>query len=125
MGLTRILLVGLGGFLGANCRYWLGLLLVRWSSQSIAGTLFVNFTGSLLLAVFIVWAGRNVDLPQGVGLFLATGFLGSYTTFSTFANEGIALARDGHWGGAAMYIVGTNAACLLGVLIGIRLSQPN
>ncbi len=118
-----MLLVGLGGFLGANARYWLGLLVVNGSSRMTAGTLFVNFTGSLLLALFISWAGRQVALPSGVGLFLATGFFGSYTTFSTFANESFALARDGQWAGAAAYVIGTNAACLLGVLIGIWLGQ--
>ena len=81
--MDTILLVGLGGFLGANARYLFSL----WISQQIAknhalsselGTLFVNFTGSLLLAVFLTWAANRVQLPTQIRLLIATGFFGGF-----------------------------------------------
>ena len=125
MGYRIYLLVGLGGFAGANLRYLSTVLMVRLFPQfgTPAGTLFVNFVGSVLLAVFLTWASKQVDLSQQTRLLIATGFFGSFTTFSSFANEGVALAQDGQWLGAGVYLVGTNVLCVIGVLLGIWLGS--
>jgi CrcB protein len=115
-----MLCVGLGAFFGANLRYAAARLLARWVG---AGTFFVNVTGSLLLAVFLTWVSRRLTVSPEVRLLVATGFFGSYTTFSSFANEGVALARDGRWASAAFYILGTNIVCVVGVLVGIWLGS--
>lgn len=118
-----MLYVGAGAFFGANLRYLASVLIARFIPRVGAGTFFVNVTGSLLLAVFLAWASRRVGVSVNARLLVATGFFGSYTTFSSFANESLAIARDAHWAEAAAYIVGTNAACLLAALVGVWLGS--
>jgi len=118
--LRHFLFVGLGGFLGANTRYLFAGATARLSRfGSPAGTLIVNATGSLLLGVFLTWAAARADLPERTRLLIGTGFFGSYTTFSTFANESF-LFFDGV-GGTLMYILLMNVLCLAGAALGLWL----
>ena len=126
--MQTVLVVGMGGFVGANARYFMGTWVLErltstlgWSFQY--GTLFVNVTGSLLLALFTVWASQQVDVSEDIKLLVATGFFGAYTTFSTFANESIQYLRDGQVGLFLLNIILTNGLCLVGVLIGIWLGH--
>ncbi len=127
--MAALLFIGIGGFLGANARYLLTiainqLIANRFSSVLTTwGTLFINVTGSMLLALFVTWATRQVSLSQHWRLLIGTGFFGAYTTFSTYAVESIALAQDYGWATAVGNIVGTNVLCLLGVLLGLALAQ--
>ena len=122
--MSNLLFIGIGGFMGANARY----LFTIWITSRIGtafpyGTLFVNFTGSLLLAVFIHLAGQRFNFSPHTHLMIGTGFFGAFTTFSTFANESVILAQNGHWLAAASNIIGTNIACIIGVLIGLALAS--
>lgn len=124
MDVQSFLFVGIGGFIGANLRYGVGLLAGRvFPAATHYGTFFVNFTGSLLLAVFITWAAERVAVPPRLRLLVGTGFFGAYTTFSTFANETVALARQSGTGSAAAYLILTNGLCLLGVLAGVWIAN--
>jgi CrcB protein len=123
-----MLFVGIGGFLGANARY----LLSTWLTPALSdrfnwhlpyGTAFVNVTGSLLLAVFMGWAGSRADLSESVKLLIGTGFFGAYTTFSTYSNESIRLITDDNWRTGLGYIVVTNVLCLVGVVAGLLLAN--
>lgn len=120
--------VGIGGFLGANARYilsgWITRLVVEHLRLTLPlGTLFVNVSGSFLLALFAVWAGSHLSLPHSLRLLIATGFFGAYTTFSTYANESIELIRGGNWLLGIGNIVLSNGLCLIGVVLGILLGQ--
>lgn len=77
-----ILLIAIGGFVGANARYAVGLI-----APGLAGTLFANVTGSALLGFVLYEAMLTGLLADETRLVLATGFLSSYTTYSTFALE--------------------------------------
>jgi fluoride exporter len=115
-----LLLIGIGGFIGANVRYWVA----NWATGQFGptfpwGTLLINVSGSALLGVFIGWSGNLVTLDPRIRLFLAVGFFGAYTTFSTYANESIALIRTGDWAGVLFNVVGSNILCLLGALLGL------
>lgn len=127
MSLQAFLYVGLGGFLGANARYILSLLITERAARASGlalpfGTIFVNVTGSFLLALFTAWITQRSGIPDGVRLLIGTGFFGAYTTFSTYANESINLFSSNNslfgWG----YIIGTNLLCLFGVLLGLWLA---
>lgn len=116
------LLVAVGGVLGANARYavsqWAA---ARWGAAFPYGTLAVNATGSLLLGfVLALDVARLGDNPD-VKLLVTTGFLGAYTTFSTFAFETVALGRQrDHWPAVAN-IVGSVALGLGGAALGVLL----
>lgn len=93
MTIVSLLLVAAGGFLGAAARYGVGAWVNRkFPAVLPRATLGVNLTGSFLLGLL---AGANGG--EGVGLFLGTGFMGAYTTFSTLNVELTSLARRGAW----------------------------
>jgi CrcB protein len=122
--IETFLLIGLGGIVGANLRYWLSL----WAADALGktfpwGTLIINFSGSALLGVFTGWLANHTTVDPRVRLLVAVGFFGAYTTFSTFANDSITLLLSGNWLGAASNILGTNLLCLLGALLGVLLGS--
>ncbi len=89
--MPKIMWVGLGGFFGALTRYVISGILARWCLTFPCGTLLVNVTGSFFLGFLMTLATETLIVPPHLRLFLAIGFLGSYTTFSTFAYETNAL----------------------------------
>jgi CrcB protein len=91
----NFLLIGLGGFIGANLRYWVsGWVAERLGQAFTWGTLLVNFSGSCLLAMFIAWASGQAPLDPRLRLFLAVGFFGVYTAFSAYVTENVALLQS-------------------------------
>ena len=86
---SQIWLVGLGGFLGAITRYWVNLTFTK-NRLFPLGTFIVNITGSFLMGILI----GNEWIPGSVTLLAGTGFLGAYTTFSTFTFELFLLKKN-------------------------------
>jgi CrcB protein len=96
--MTNYLIIGLGGFFGAIARYvvslWVGQ---NWGRIFPLGTFIVNISGCFLISLLMsLFTERFMVNPQ-VRLFLVIGFLGAYTTFSTFEYETGNLVRDGEW----------------------------
>jgi CrcB protein len=118
MGLN-ILIVGLGGFLGAVARYGVG----HWVGQHLGrtfpwGTMAVNVSGTFLIGLVIgISAARHLENPLW-RLFLAVGFLGAYTTFSTFEFETGELLKDGATLMAAANVGGSVMAGFLALRLG-------
>lgn len=125
--METVLWIGTGGFIGANVRYFMTLVINRLLEPRFGvfpfGTMFVNVTGSLLLAMFSVWVSGKMGLSPNVKLLVGTGFFGAYTTFSTFANEGIELAKVTGMSTFLMYVVLTNVLCLISVVAGITIAN--
>ncbi len=93
--LVNVLLVAVGGGLGAAARYLAGLWIVaRLGADFPWGTFFVNVTGSFLIGIILVLV-EGGELPPGARLFLAVGVLGGYTTFSSFSYETLQLMNGG------------------------------
>jgi CrcB protein len=112
----RYLLVGLGGFLGANARYILGAwLATRFNTTFPIETLIINITGSFILACFLALATTRFNWPPSYRLLLAVGFVGSYTTFSTFTYESLSLLDQGDLRYFLLNVVGS---ALLGLFAG-------
>ncbi len=96
--MANIFIIGIGGFLGAISRYgaalWIGQ---RWGRTFPLGTFLINISGSFLIGLLMsLFTERFMVNPQW-RLLLIVGFLGAYTTFSTFEYETGALVKDGEW----------------------------
>ncbi len=112
--MTEILLVGLGGFLGSVGRYLLSLLVPQWSGASRfpVATLVVNVIGCLAIGALSGFATRSEFLTPALRLFLITGLLGGFTTFSAFGYETFLLGKESL---GAMALVNIAAQIVLGV----------
>lgn len=118
--MTDFLLVGLGGFLGANARYWLGTIIVqRVGSEFPWHTLLINLTGSLAIGAVMAILMERSMLDSPLRLLIVAGFLGGYTTFSSYTFEAISLIEQGEWGAALAYALGSNAFGLLATFGGM------
>lgn len=119
------LLVGLGGFLGANARY----VTAKWVGQVIdarfpLGTFLINVGGSFLLGFLgVLLAERLVPHGDHLRLALGVGFLGAFTTFSTFEYETHALFEDGAWLTALSNIFLSLLAGLLALRAGLVVAK--
>lgn len=122
--MRNLLLVGSGGFLGSVARYLLSgyVLHATGAARFPYATLVVNVSGCLAIGVIAGFAERASVFTPEARLFLMTGFLGGYTTFSAFAYETVFLAREHAWGGAFTNVVAQVALGLLAVLVGHRLA---
>jgi CrcB protein len=104
--MMNVLVIGIGGFVGAVARYgiagWIGQ---RWGRSFPLGTFVINVSGSFLIGLLMtLMAERFTENPQW-RLLLVVGFLGAYTTFSTFEYETGALLKDGEWLFAGLNVV--------------------
>jgi CrcB protein len=112
-------LIGIGGILGANARY----LVSVWAARRIGayfpyGTLIVNLSGSLVLGFMATGIVGRVVYEREVQLLVSVGFLGAYTTFSTFAFESVGLIRRRAYVLATANVLGSAVLGLLGAWIG-------
>lgn len=116
-----LLAVGTGSFIGGVLRYLVSQLIQsKFLSSFPFGTMFVNIAGCFLIGIIFGLSERG-NMSQEWRIFLATGILGGFTTFSAFSNEAVSMLRDGQFLFASAY-VGTSVflgliATFLGVLI--------
>lgn len=122
--LNHTLWIAAGAALGANARYLISL----WATARLGpafpyATWIVNTTGSFALGFLLALIAARVPISTELRLLLAIGFLGSFTTFSTYAVESIALLQTRPAWVGLLNILGTNLACLLFVLLGMFLAR--
>jgi CrcB protein len=118
------LIIGAGGFVGAVTRYilavWIGQ---RWGRSFPLGTFVINVSGSFLIGLLMtLLAERFTENPQW-RLLLVVGFLGAYTTFSTFEYETGALLTDGEWLYAGLNVVLSVVAGFVALKLGEVLAK--
>ena len=116
--------ISLGAIMGANTRYLVNRVAAQWWGTAFPyGTFVVNVVGCLAIGVVgTMVTGRLIDRPEVVRLVVIVGFLGSLTTFSSFAWETHSLFNDGAWVRALANVVLSVVAGLAGVRIGILLT---
>lgn len=122
--MQELLWVALGGIFGAVCRFLLG----KWTAKHLivsfpAATLFINFTGSLLIGFFLIWTTERVMADPRWRLVVAIGFCGAYTTFSSFAFETFKLYEQGAERLALVNIFSNVLATLAAVVLGAMIAR--
>ena len=96
--METFLLISLGAMLGANLRYWVGSWAAgRFGTSFPYGNLIINLTGSFILGFFMTLAVERLLLDPRWRIFFAVGFLGSYTTFSSYTFESLSLIMENQW----------------------------
>ena len=122
--MRNVLLVFLGGGIGAGARYWLsGLVYGKFGSAFPYGTLAVNLIGCLLIGVLVTGMEERFITNPTLRVFLTIGVLGGFTTFSSFSYETVAMLRDGELYHAALNVMASVFLCVVGTWIGMQLGK--
>ena len=116
--LHNFLWVALGGALGSCGRYGVGLILDSKPLNFPYATFSVNLIGSLILGALIAASAFEGDKNLGMKLFLTTGLMGGFTTYSTFSFEAMEYLRQGQLGSGLDYLGATLFVCLAASLVG-------
>ncbi len=116
------LLVFVGAGLGGVLRHIMNMLSLRWFGPGFpAGTFLINISGSIVMGLVVGFLATR-DMPSiELRLFVATGILGGYTTFSTFSLDTITLWQRGEFAAAAAYVIGSLVLSFAGLWLGMAL----
>jgi CrcB protein len=121
---VQYLVVAVGAMLGANLRFVVGIWAAdRFGVDFPYGTFIVNVSGAFAIGLLLAFISERIGIDPLWRLFFATGFLGGYTTFSSYAWETLALAESGNWGPALVYVFGSNVIGFAGVWLGATLAR--
>jgi|SRR5688500_7403684 fluoride exporter len=117
--------VFIGGGLGSALRFGVGRIsLSAFGPNFPIGTLMVNIVGCFVLGVVTGWIGsRSAGLDRSITLFLATGVLGGFTTFSAFALDAVTLSERGDYLLATGYVLASVLASIVGLIAGLALMR--
>ena len=117
------LLVAGGGGMGALCRYLLQLAIIGRFGAGILALFVINVTGAFALGFINTLAERHTGVSPEVRLLLTTGFLGGYTTFSSWMYESLGLIMTGEYSRAALNVLGSAFVGLVAVMLGLMLGR--
>jgi CrcB protein len=122
--MMRVLAVAAGGALGSLARYGVALLVtVVWRREFPLATFLINVSGSFVIGFFATWGAERVAIDPLWRFLVITGFLGAYTTFSTFEYETQRLTEAGALGWAALNVIVSVAAGFAAVQLGVALAR--
>jgi fluoride exporter len=122
--LVAVLLVALGGALGSVTRYLVGGWIAgRLGAAFPYGTFVINLTASFIIGFFLAFAQDRAGLSPYWRLLIAVGFIGGYSTFSTYEYESIRLFQDGEFMLGTIYLVGSMAAGAIATIGGITVGS--
>lgn len=123
--MQKILLAGMGGFLGSAARYAAGVGLTRASAVLAfpIATLLVNVLGSLLIGVFLAFTLTRNTLTEDARVFFVVGVLGGFTTFSSFSMDTLLLWRESGAARAGANVLFNVLLCLFAVWLGDSLGR--
>lgn len=120
----NFLLISLGAVLGANARYLITRLTLQKMGPNFPyGTLAINVLGSLVIGFFMAGPWKHSPSMKAASLFVAVGFCGGFTTFSSYAFDSIALFERGQWLLAGANILSNNVLSLAAVLLGVAVAR--
>jgi len=122
--IEKFLIISAGAVLGANARFFIS----DWAARRFGagfpyGTFIINLTGSLLIGIFLTLATERLALDPRWRLFITIGFLGAFTTFSTYAYESFTLMYTGEWLAGLLNLLGSTVLGVAAVGAGIYLGK--
>lgn len=118
------LIVFVGAGIGGALRHGVNLAAVRLLGYGFPfGTLIVNLAGSFAMGLLAGWFAYRTGIPQHMRLFLTTGILGGFTTFSAFSLDSALLIERNAWGHAAAYVAGSVILSVLALFAGLSLMR--
>ncbi|WP_415900975.1 fluoride efflux transporter CrcB [Neptuniibacter sp. QD48_11] len=117
--MLNLIAIAIGGAAGALGRYWVSSLLNNAEHRIPYGTLTCNVVGSFLMGVLFVLILEKSKLSPEMRPLLMVGFMGAFTTFSTFSLETVAMLQQGHMMSAAIYILLSVLLCLVAMYGGL------
>ena len=122
--LQKYLLIALGGGLGSMLRFWVGSTVGgRMGLRFPYGTLVVNITACVILGFLLTWFGERAEVSPAWRYLVAVGFVGAYSTFSTYEWETLSTLRSGAFALASLYAVGSMVAGLAATWCGQALAE--
>ena len=122
--MQKYLLIAAGGALGSMARYWVGSAVSdRMGIRFPYGTLLVNLTACVILGFSLTYLGRRADLNPAWRYLIPFGFIGAYSTFSTYEWETLSTLRSGAFFLTALYALGSLVLGLIAVWCGSRLAD--
>lgn len=123
--MQKYLLIALGGALGSLARYWVGATIgARMSSSRFPyGTFVINVTACVIIGFSLTYLGKRVELNPGWRYLIPIGFVGAYSTFSTYEWETLSTLRAGAFAVAAAYSIGSIALGLGATWLGVVLAD--
>jgi fluoride exporter len=122
--LQKYLLIALGGALGSVARYWVGAAVAgRFGARFPFGTLVINLTACVIIGFALTFLGRRAGMSPAWFYLVPVGFVGAYSTFSTYEWETASLLRSGAFPVAALYAVGSLILGLAAVWAGIAAAE--
>ncbi len=122
--MQKYLLIALGGALGSIARYWVSSTIAgRMGVRFPYGTLLVNLTACVIIGFSLTYLGRRADLNPAWRFLIPVGFIGAYSTFSTYEWETLSSIRSGAFFLAALYAVGSLVLGLVAVWGGSLLAD--
>lgn len=122
--MQKYLWIAAGGALGSIARYWIGSAVgSRMGIRFPYGTMIVNISACVIIGFTLAYFGRRVDLSPPWRYFIPIGFIGAYSTFSTYEWETFSTMRSGAFFLAALYAVGSLVLGLAAVWAGAMLGE--
>ncbi len=122
--MRRYLLIAVGGALGSMARYWIGATVAsRLGTRFPYGTLLINLSACVIIGFALTFLGRRAGMSGAWTYLIPVGFVGAYSTFSTYEWETLALLRGGALAAAALYALGSLVLGLVAVWCGIMAAE--
>jgi CrcB protein len=122
--LHKYLWVAIGGSLGSLARYWVGTTIAgRLGTKFPYGTLVINITACVIIGFSLAFLGKRTELNPAWRYLVPIGFVGAYSTFSTFEWEIFSNLQTGAFLIATLYVVSSFSVGLLGVWCGVMIAR--
>lgn len=122
--MEKFLWISIGAVFGANLRYWVADWAAnRWGGDFPYGTFLINMTGSFILGMVVVLITDHYIIDPRLRILITVGLLGSFTTFSTYTYESIALIQQGQWWLGLVNLLGSSLLGGLSALLGIWIGK--